>query len=50
MLDGRAINLDSAGATQVRWRTIPADSPSLTSLAERLLDIEVLKDINSKKW
>jgi len=33
-----ALNLDAAGATQVRWRTIPAESPNLTSLAQDLLD------------
>jgi len=33
-----SLNLDATGATQVRWRTIPAESPNLTSLAEGLLD------------
>lgn len=32
------LNLDSAGATMVRWRTIPAGQTSLTSVASALLD------------
>ena len=32
------LNLDSAGATMVRWRTIPSDGTSLTAVARALLD------------
>ena len=32
------LNLDSAGATSVRWRTIPSDQTSLTAVARALLD------------
>ncbi len=32
------LNLDAAGATQVRWRTIAPDASSLTELASALLD------------
>ncbi len=33
-----SINLDDAGATTVRWRTVPAESANLTALATTLLD------------
>jgi hypothetical protein len=32
------LNLDSAGATMVRWRTIPSEATSLTAVARALLD------------
>lgn len=32
------LNLDSAGATSVRWRTIPSEAASLTAIASALLD------------
>ena len=32
------LNLDSAGATSVRWRTVPAEQASLTAVAGALLD------------
>jgi hypothetical protein len=32
------LNLDAAGATMVRWRTIPAEEASLTAVARALLD------------
>jgi hypothetical protein len=33
-----SLNLDDAGATTVRWRTVPAESADLTALATALLD------------
>lgn len=33
-----ALNLDAAGGTEVRWRTVPASATSVTALAESLLD------------
>jgi hypothetical protein len=33
-----SLNLDSQGATTVRWRTVSANSGSLTALASQLLD------------